>query len=94
LSATGWLFVYACPSVVREWYGTRTEPSESFPEGILDLSRRNPERRNAGDPHHHYTFTVRDGIPAALTIERETRVIADDARRVPPGQSVPSRPFR
>jgi hypothetical protein len=48
----------------------------------------------AGDPYHHYTFTVRDGIPVALTIERETRVIADDARRVPPGQSVPSRPFR
>jgi hypothetical protein len=48
----------------------------------------------AGAPYHHYSCTVRDGIPVALTIERETRVIADDARRVPPGQSVPSRPFR
>ena len=40
----GWLFVYACPSIVREWYGTRTEPSELFPEGMLTFDRPNPER--------------------------------------------------
>lgn len=40
----GWLFVYACPSVVREWYGTRTAPSELFPEGILIFRHPNPER--------------------------------------------------
>ena len=40
----GWLFVYACPSIVREWYGTRSAPSELFPEGMLMFDRRNPER--------------------------------------------------
>lgn len=44
LAITGWLFVYACPSVVREWYGTRVGQSEFFPEGILMFSRKNPER--------------------------------------------------
>jgi hypothetical protein len=39
-----WLFVYSCPSIVREWYGTRTEPSAFFPEGMLIFERRNPER--------------------------------------------------
>ncbi len=42
--AGGWIFVYACPSVLREWYGTRSEPSEFFPEGMLMFTRRNPER--------------------------------------------------
>ncbi|MBN1845212.1 MAG: hypothetical protein JW810_05980, partial [Sedimentisphaerales bacterium] len=44
LVAAGWLFVYACPSIVREWYGTRTEPSEMFPKGVLWFTRSNPER--------------------------------------------------
>ena len=47
----------------------------------------------AGDPYHHYTFTVRDGAAFALTVERETRLIAD-ARRVPPGQLVAAPAFR
>ncbi len=44
LITAGWLFVYGCPSIVRGWYGTRTAPSEIFPEGMLVLARRNPER--------------------------------------------------
>jgi hypothetical protein len=44
LVTAGWLFVYACPSIVREWYGTRTAPSDLFPKGMLMLSRANPER--------------------------------------------------
>ena len=44
----GWLFAYACPSIVREWYGTRTEPSVLFPEGLLTFDRRNPERKIQG----------------------------------------------
>ena len=44
LVTVGWLFVYSCPSVVREWYGTRLDPSELFPQGMLVFSRRNPER--------------------------------------------------
>lgn len=44
LATAGWLFVYACPSIVREWCGTRTAPSELFPEGMLIFDRRNPER--------------------------------------------------
>lgn len=38
LVISGWLFVYACPSIVREWYGTRTDG------GMLILPYRNPER--------------------------------------------------
>ena len=34
----------------------------------------------AGDPHHHYGFTVRDGTAVALKIERETRIIFDAIR--------------
>lgn len=48
LVTAGWLFVYACPSIVREWYGTRTEPSELFPDGLLWLPHKNPERRIQG----------------------------------------------
>jgi hypothetical protein len=48
LVIAGWLFVYACPSIVREWYGTRGEPSELFPKGMLIFSRRNPEREIQG----------------------------------------------
>jgi len=44
----GWLFVFACPSIVREWYGTRSEPTEMFPEGILYFDRKNPEREIQG----------------------------------------------
>ena len=44
LVTAGWLFVYACPSIVREWYGTRTAPSELFPDGMLIFDRKNPER--------------------------------------------------
>jgi CubicO group peptidase (beta-lactamase class C family) len=46
-----------------------------------------------GDPYHHYTFAVRDGAAVALTVERETRLIAD-ARRVPPDQLVAAPAFR
>ena len=44
LVTAGWLFVYACPSTLREWYGTRTAPSELFPKGMLMFDRPNPER--------------------------------------------------
>lgn len=44
LVAASWLFVYACPSIVREWYGTRTAPSALFPDGLLLFDRPNPER--------------------------------------------------
>ena len=44
LVTAGWLFVYACPSIIREWYGTRTAPSELFPKGMLIFDRANPER--------------------------------------------------
>lgn len=39
-----WAFVYGFPLIVREWYGTRGAPSEMFPDGLLLLSKRNPER--------------------------------------------------
>ena len=48
LVTAGWLFVYACPSIVREWYGTRAAPSELFPEGLLTFSHPNPERSIQG----------------------------------------------
>lgn len=40
----GWLFAHACPSIIREWYGTRGEPNEIFPKGMLILPSKNPER--------------------------------------------------
>ena len=46
-----------------------------------------------GDPYHHYTFAVRDGTAVALTVERETRLIAD-ARRVPTDQLVATPVFK
>ena len=46
-----------------------------------------------GDPYHHYTFTMHDGAAVALTVERETRLIAD-ARRMPPGQLGAAPAFR
>ncbi len=43
-AAAYWVLVYAFPGIVREWYGTRSAPSEMFPDGLLLLSKRNPER--------------------------------------------------
>jgi len=43
-AAAYWVLVYAFPGIVREWYGTRSAPSEMFPDGMLLLSKRNPER--------------------------------------------------
>jgi|GEM_PF-7018761 len=43
LITAAWIFVYACPSIIREWYGTRTEPSALFPEGLLIFEHANPE---------------------------------------------------
>jgi hypothetical protein len=34
-----------------------------------------------GDPYHRYTFTMRDGKPFGLRVEREGRLIADAFRR-------------
>ncbi len=44
LVTAGWMYVYAFPSAVREWYGTRSPPSDAFPNGLLRLPFRNPER--------------------------------------------------
>lgn len=48
LASLAWLFVYIFPETVREWYGTRSEPSELFPDGLLVFSRANPEREIQG----------------------------------------------
>jgi len=65
----------------------RSVPTDiSFKDGVLYAGRFRLIHTGshvfvpAGDPYHHYTFTMDAGRPVALTIERETRLIADAHR--------------
>ena len=65
----------------------RSVPTEiSFKDGSLYSGRfrlvhtGNDVFVPAGDPYHHYAFTVRDGAAVTLKIERETRIIFDANR--------------